>query len=196
MGRVDRIILVIKMIIALIIALIIMLWIFNGHNITPKLLISKIGMITFCSIIFILIWNYWLWKLPLINQFIAKMPNLNGVWKGEIINAKENKIQYACIKIKQTYFDIKINVEVDRANSYTIVGDLLKIGDEWKLIWTWEGIDKDNNFFGTTILNVNDFVLEGFYFTNYNNTYKVNENITYDCNCTAGYFKVKKIETC
>jgi len=93
-------------------------------------------------------------------------------------------------------FDIKVNVKVEKANSYTIIGDLLKIGDEWKLIWTWEGINKDNNFFGTTILNVNDFMLEGFYFTNYSNIYKINENITYTCNCTAGYFKVKKIETC
>lgn len=196
MGRVDRIILVIKMIVILIIISVVILWIFNGHNITPNLLISKIGIIIFISMVFTVIWNYWIWKWPIVNQFIVKMPNLNGVWKGEIINGKEIKIQNSCIKIKQTYFDIKINVEVEKANSYTIIGDLLKIGDEWRLIWTWEGINKDNSFFGTTILNVNDFVLEGFYFTNYNNTYKINDNITYNCNCTAGYFRAKKIEIC
>ena len=195
MGRMDRIIVVINLIVILNIFLVIIIWFFNDHNITPNFLISKIGFITFISIIFIVMWNYYLWKLPLINQFISKMPNLNGVWKGNIINSKEEKKQECCVIIKQTFFDIKIKVKVEKANSYTIVGDLLKIGDEWKLIWTWEGINKDNNFFGTTILNVNENLLEGFYFTNFSITY-IREDIKYNCNCTAGNFKVVKIDRC
>jgi len=192
MGRVDRVKLVMQIVVFFNVLFIIGLFFFE-KNPDVKIILSKIGVLNVLSLIVLLLWNKWIWKWKPINKLLIDMPILEGCWNGEIKNVMEgNNIQNCVINIEQTYFNIKIRVEVERANSYTIVGDLLKVGDEWKLIWTWEGLNKENNFYGTTIVNVKENILEGFYFTNFEFNINTNE-CQCTCKCTSGSFKAIKV---
>ena len=192
MGRVDRVKLVMQIVVFFNVLFIVGLFFFE-KNPDVKIILSKIGLLNILAFIILLVWNKWVWKWKPINKLLINMPILEGCWNGQIKNVmEENNIQDCVIKIEQTYFDIKIRVEVERANSYTIVGDLLKVGDEWKLIWTWEGLNKENSFYGTTIVNVKENILEGFYFTNFEFNIGTNE-CQCTCKCTSGSFKAIKV---
>jgi small nuclear ribonucleoprotein (snRNP)-like protein len=164
---------------------------YNFNNIIINIIV-KTGIIISLSLLLVWLINNLLWKCKFLNInscFFDKIPNLNGKWKGIIINTKDNEEQQANITIEQTYLNIFITTEVERGNSITYCGELIKVnGNNWKLIWTWHSnsIYDGKEFSGTDIVDViSDDKLEGIYFTNAN----VDER-----GCTSGIFKAKKLK--
>ncbi|RUM45992.1 MAG: hypothetical protein DSY46_01225, partial [Hydrogenimonas sp.] len=86
----------------------------------------------------------------------------------------------------QTYLSIHIETNVERGNSSTITGDLIKVNSKWKLFWTWEATFRGTQFYGTTIVYIreNSTEMDGLYFTN--------SDIT-NVKCTSGTFQAKKL---
>jgi hypothetical protein len=193
MGKEERIKKIVKYVVIFNIVVIVFLCIvfkyfnYDFNNIIVNI-IMKTGIIIVLSILFVRFINTKLWKCKFLNSWLfEKMPNLNGKWDGIIINTKDNKEQKANITIEQTYLSIFITTEVERGNSITYSGDLIKINsNNWKLIWTWHSNSTytGNGFYGTNIIDViSNEKLEGIYFTNANVDGR---------GCTSGIFKAEK----
>ncbi len=73
--------------------------------------------------VFYLIFDKWLWKLPLIP---VKVPNLNGEWKGTLDSnyneTNDNSLTRVTPKmeITQTWQDIEIRLKTDQSTSETV----------------------------------------------------------------------------
>ena len=63
------------------------------------------------------IFDKYLWKLPVINNYI-NYPNISGEWKGTINNPKYNPISTK-VEIKQTWTKIIMNLKTETAKSKT-----------------------------------------------------------------------------
>jgi len=157
------------------------------YNRVPSLedLSSKFGFVITFSSILVYLFDKYLWKcFPF--KLLAGLPQIEGEWIVEIKNLADGKLQKSKMRIEQTYFNVSIEVEAERGNSKTITGDLIKINSTWRLIWTWESINKGSPFYGTTILDIKEGekIMEGLYFTN--------SKLTGDL-CTTGEFVAKKL---
>jgi hypothetical protein len=160
---------------------------FKLHNRVPSLeeVSSKFGLVITLSSLLVYLFDKCLWKyFPF--KLLAGLPQIEGEWSVEIKNLADGKLQKSKMKIEQTYFNVSIEVEAERGNSKTITGDLIKINSTWRLIWTWESINKASPFYGTTILDIREGekIMEGLYFTN--------SKLTGDL-CTTGEFVAKKL---
>ena len=188
MGRVDKVKKILNFFIVpfnIILTVLGVSWI-TGFNIWVILKnLSIIGIITIISIRFFLFINKRLWKFKFFKILLDSPPNLNGKWEGEIINTKDNKSQKMEMFIDQTYLEVYVKVLVERGDSITWVGDIIKINNnDWELIWNWRSSNEKGEFSGTTILNIlNEEKMEGFYYTNSNIDGR---------GCTAGRFVAKK----
>ncbi len=99
----------------------------------------------------------WLWKLPLINQII-NVPNLNGVYKGQLKSSYDNFQQPKdfTLIIKQTFSEISIIFKTDTSESKSISAYLKKEMDKSLLVYDYHNeptkvsIDTLNEHKGTT----------------------------------------------
>ena len=157
----------------------------NGFNVWDTL--QKSSTIIVISIALVSLINKYLWKFKVFKILFDPPPNLNGKWKGIIINTKDKEKQEMQLSINQTYLEVYINVLGERGDSNTWVGDIIKINNnDWKLIWNWHSSNKAGEFSGTTVLNIlDDKTIKGFYYTNSNIDGR---------GCTVGEFEAKKIE--
>ena len=129
--------------------------------------------------------NYYLWKIPLINNIFGAIPNLNGKWNAIIVNTNDNKKQKSQLTIKQTWFTTQVITETKRGNSTTISSEIIQVNDSWKLYFTWTASFDGTVFNGTTIVDIVDNKLDGYYFTNSNLDGR---------KCTSGSFIAEKVK--
>ena len=181
----DRIIKVIKIIIFIDVAISVMYFFIKGFPKTPMELFSKVGILILFSTIIFIIFDKFLWKLGFKDFTFGGIPVIEGIWKGEIINEQDGIRQKANIRIRQTYLNVFIEVDVDRGDSTTLIGDLVQVNNKWQLIWNWDAKYEGSEFYGTTIVDLrnDNNVMQGLYFTNSNFT---------GLGCTYGTFKAKK----
>jgi len=182
----ERMLKVLKLIIFIDVAITVLYFLFYGFPKSPIELLSKIGILTVVSSLLFIGFNKFLWKYNFMGFTLGGIPIIEGEWNGRIINNQDEKIQEAIIRIKQTYLNVSIEVDVERGNSITLIGDLLPVNEKWQLIWNWNAKYKGSEFYGTNIVDLrkDNTVMEGLYFTNSNHTgYK----------CTAGTFEAEKI---
>jgi len=155
-----------------------------GYPQSPWELIKLNATLALFSIIIFMLINYYFWKKPIIDKLFGSIPNLNGKWNTEIVNTNDNEKQKVQLTIKQTWFTTQIITETKRGNSTTISSEIIQINDSWKLYFTWTASFDGTLFNGTTIVDIFDNKLDGYYFTNAN----------YDeRKCTSGSFKAKKL---
>ena len=129
--------------------------------------------------------NYKLWKIPHLNKLFGSIPNIEGEWEGFIVNTKDNTKQNTKLSIKQTWFSTQVITKAERGNSKTISSEIFNVNDSWELYFTWNASFNGVTFNGTTIVNILDNKLDGYYFT----------NADFDGRkCTSGMFEVIKIE--
>ncbi len=185
MGRVDRVKRIIKLIVLFDLIIIGIYISINGFSFEK--LLAKTGILITFSIGVIYFINKYLWKCKLIKFFLGSPPNIEGEWKGTIVNTKDGKKQNMEMSIEQTYLEVFITVNAERGRSTTYVGDIIKNNqNDWKLMWTWHANYKGKEFSGTTILDIiNEKKLKGLYFTNANVDGR---------GCTAGEFEAEKVK--
>ena len=155
-----------------------------GYPKSPWELLKLNATLASLSIGISILINYYLWKVPLINKFFGSIPNINGIWKAEIINTNDNKKQKSQLTIKQTWLTTQIITDTKRGNSTTISSELIQMNDSWKLYFIWNASFDGTLFNGTTIVDIVDNTLDGYYFTNANFDGR---------KCTSGSFKAKKL---
>jgi len=185
MGRVDRVKKIVRLVVFFDIAILAVYFWLNGFNFLEVL--TKTTIIIGVSIGIVYLINKFLWKFKFFNFVFDSPPDINGKWKGEIVNTKDNMSQKMEMEIKQTYLETYITVKAERGNSTTWVGDIVKVnGNDWKVMWTWHANYLGQEFSGTTILDIiSENTLEGYYYTNANVDGR---------GCTSGSFKAKKVE--
>ena len=157
---------------------------FKGCPQNPLNLISYNATLAFLSISISILINYYLWKIPFVNKLFGSIPDINGVWNAEIINTNDNKKQKSQLTIKQTWFTTQVITKTKRGNSTTISSEIIQVNDSWKLYFTWTASFDGTLFNGTTIVDIIDNKLDGYYFTNANFDGR---------KCTSGSFKAKKL---
>ena len=160
---------------------------FKGCPKNPFSLISYNATLASFSIGISLAINYYLWKISFINKLFGSIPNINGTWNAEIININDKKKQKSQLTIKQTWFTTQIITETKRGNSTTISSEIIQVNDNWKLYFTWSASFDGTIFNGTTIVDIIDDKLDGYYFTNANFDGR---------KCTSGSFKARKVIKC
>ena len=158
---------------------------FKGCPKNPLNLLSYNATLASLSIGISLAINYYLWKVSFINKLFGSIPNLNGKWNAEIVNTNDNKKQKSQLTIKQTWFTTQVITETKRGNSTTISSEIVQQNDSWKLSFTWTASFNGTVFNGTTIVDIVDNKLDGYYFTNANFDER---------KCTSGSFIAKKVE--
>jgi hypothetical protein len=146
---------------------------FKFNKIIDIISLGSISTVVFCLWYLI---EFHLWKVPVVRNIIDSKKNISGIYNGEIHNDKDENTHLAKITIKQTWSNIDIRVESDRANSTSILSDIRLNNNNssfYELIFTWKATAKLGNpnfkgmgsLTGTTILNIIGNKLEGTYFT-------------------------------
>ncbi len=84
------------------------------------------------------------------------------------------------IKIEQTLFKTKIKIATKESDSISLVSNIEKINDEWKLIYTYENtpniLDREHSdiHYGTCILSIEkNKIIGGYYNTDRNTSGKI-----------------------
>jgi hypothetical protein len=151
---------------------------------SPLELIKLNATLAFLSIGVVLSIKYYLWKIPYVNKIFGSIPNIEGVWNAEIVNTNDNKKQKSQLIIKQTWFTVQVISKTKRGNSTTISSEIIHNNDNYKLYFNWSASFNGVPFNGTTIVDIIDNELDGYYFSNSN----------FDgWKCTSGSFKAKKL---
>lgn len=125
-----------------------------------------------------------LWKFKCFQKWLVLIPNLNGVWKGEIHTDFINPFTYEEIKkidaeltIKQSLFHISCRMKTNNMTSHSVSANFLLDDDNQKcqLLYTYLSTPKQTVqyisriHFGTVLYDMNDHYevnkLEGNYWT-------------------------------
>lgn len=130
--------------------------------------------------IFFLLFNHFLWRLPLVNQLIG-IPDINGRFVGELtsshtINDEQNGTYSVAIEIKQTPVNISVNLYTERSCSYSLIADLcINPNGNYELIYIYQNktsamaLDADmRDHHGTALLEISldKKRISGNYFNN------------------------------
>jgi len=131
--------------------------------------------------------NNYLWRTKYIRGLFGSIPNINGEWKGIIVNKDDGKEQESKLIITQRWLNINVETKVERGDSSTISSEIINTNDTWKLYFVWEASFDGSSFDGSTIVHINndENFLDGRYYTNAKSTEK---------NCTVGSFKARKVK--
>ena len=184
MGRVERVKKIVRLVVVFNIFLLSIYFLMNNLNFW--LIATKTTIIVSISLGIVYLVNKFLWKYKFLSFLFDSPPNIEGEWRGIIVNTNDGKKQKMIMKIEQTYLEVFITVQAERGTSTTYAGDIVKFnGNNWKLMWTWHSSNKAGEFSGTTIVDIlNENELKGFYFTNSNVDGR---------GCTSGKFEAKKV---
>lgn len=118
------------------------------------------------AVAFSALFNYWIWKCPLLHSWLIPIPNLSGNWRCVIettFEGKNKKIK-ANVFIKQTFTSIHVIMETKESKSISKNG-LLEINKDIGqtiLTYVYENIpdvqirDKSQIHFGAVRLEVKD----------------------------------------
>ena len=125
---------------------------------------------------FSVLFNYWIWKLPLLHSWLIWTPNLNGKWDCSIettYDEKRKKVN-ATVTIKQTFTSIYVLMETKESKSTSKNGLLErdKGTEQVILTYVYENIpsvqirERSQIHFGAVRLVVKDKdTVEGEYWT-------------------------------
>jgi hypothetical protein len=95
------------------------------------LIIDSAGVLGIYTLLFTL-FNDCLWQLfPQGMLHVVDVPNLNGVWNGGLRSSFDNNVKAykVCVKVIQTFSEIKVFAYFEKSWSYSIVADFYKEAD-------------------------------------------------------------------
>lgn len=118
------------------------------------------------AVAFSALFNYWIWKCPLLHSWFVPIPNLSGNWKcviGTKYEGKDKKI-IAKVSIKQTFTSIHVIMETKESKSVSKNGliEINKAIGQTILTYVYENIpnvqirDRSQIHFGAVRLEVKD----------------------------------------
>ena len=117
------------------------------------------------------IYSKYIWKF---NPF-EKNPKVYGSYNVTFISTHDNKKRKMDIDIEQTLFKTKIKIITKESKSVSLVANIEKINDEWKLIYTYKNepniLERNHSdiHYGTCILSIeNNKIVRGYYYTDRN----------------------------
>ena len=117
------------------------------------------------------IYSKYIWK----HNPLEKTPRVFGDYNVTFISNYDRKKRKMKIKIDQTLFTTKIKIITKESSSVSLVANIEKINDEWKLIYTYENtpnmLDRDHSdiHYGTCVLSIeNNKIISGYYYTDIN----------------------------
>jgi hypothetical protein len=98
---------------------------FWGVSITSVTLLGVFGILYF-------LYSKWLWKAPIISR-LHRIPNLNGVWKGELTssfktNGEATKISIS-MEIIQDWDNMRVKCTFPKSSSHSIAAFVFSNGD-------------------------------------------------------------------
>lgn len=106
---------------------------------------------------------------------LEKTPKIFGNYYVTFLSNYDKKKRDMEIKIEQTLLKTKIKIITKESDSISLVSNVEKVNDEWKLIYTYmntPNISKRNNssiHLGTCILSIeNNKIISGYYYTERN----------------------------
>ena len=116
-------------------------------------------------------YSKYLWRF----NFLEKTPKVFGNYSVTFVSNHDNKKRDMEIKIEQTLFKAKIKIVTKESNSISLVSNIEKVNDEWKLIYTYmstPNVSKRNNnsiHYGTCVLSIEkNKIISGYYYTERN----------------------------
>ena len=160
-------------------------WLFSDKIFTLQFVIDCVGKSSTAISVVIGLFCYKLWKLPIFRNWLVLIPDLQGLWKGEIksdwINPTENvqKSPIPCdLLIYQSLFKTCCRIETKESVSMSAMTNFSIDSDSHtcKIIFTYQNDPKQTIqnrspiHFGTTVLDYtakeNKKTLSGYYWTN------------------------------
>lgn len=156
--------------------------IFTGIPITSvffkpfSLIVGVVGII-------LIIFDKWLWKLPLIHSLFVPFPNISGTWQGSIISSwtdpqtsKQIPPIDAYLVIYQTYSSLNLRIMTRESRSDLLSGNFIsnkgsphKIAGIYNNVPNIEVRERSPIHYGGLLLEIhNDQTLEGEYWTDRN----------------------------
>lgn len=113
----------------------------------------------------------YLWRY---NPF-EKIPKVFGKYDVTFVSNYDNKIRKMAISIDQNLFTTKIKIKTKESKSISLVANIEKINNEWKLIYTYENLpnilerNHSDIHYGTCVLSIeNNKITDGYYYTSRN----------------------------
>lgn len=127
-----------------------------------------IGETIFATFIIMGLYEKILWKYLTFDS----MPVLENHYNGKLISTYDMQEREIELEIKQTFLSVKVILKTNESKSKSINASILKIGDEWHLIYNYMNEpkvtvrDRSPIHYGTTTLCIeNPNHLEGEYYT-------------------------------
>lgn len=140
-------------------------------------LLSKVGAII--AVLYFL-FNKWFWKNKLMKK-LHKVPDLNGVWNGNFISSKKDKLGnnytgMCTMKIRQTWSRISIQCDFNKSTSYSRIATIVNDCDGIQLKFEYSNKPnktadenlKEHLGYNTLTYDEEREILVGEYYTNRN----------------------------
>jgi len=153
----------------------------GGHYLRPNALAiwgdvgKTVAIVTFCAVLF----EKWMWKLPISLKFLVRIPCLEGLWKGNIRYKMDGcdavYEKPVSVEIRQSLFNIMIETKTDESSSRSICASF-NIDDSSGLkllVYSYLNIpkqefrDSSHIHYGSTLFEVGktEKTMEGYYWT-------------------------------
>lgn len=125
----------------------------------------------------------WLWRLPILQGWLIKLPDLQGTWRGELKSDWKDPAtgqgvapKSVLLVIRQTYTSISCTLLTEESSSYSIAAEITPLGGDGELYLCYSYTnktkamvkDRSPDHDGATILKIiriPDRKLEGYYWT-------------------------------
>ena len=133
---------------------------------------DSIGYAITATLIEILVFKKWLWKIPILQK-ITKINNIQGIWTGKIVSNYDNKEHIIEeVIIKQSFNKYKIVLSTKESRSYSDINEIsINEFDRMELQYMYKNEapvnlrEKNPMHFGVANLEYKDNKLIGTYWT-------------------------------
>lgn len=88
--------------------------------------VGRLGIVSTVLISAIVVFNRWLWRIPLVVRVLRTGPVLRGTWKGESVSTYDNERRVVFLAVRQSFTEIEARLMTEESTSETTSSQLLR----------------------------------------------------------------------
>lgn len=88
--------------------------------------VGRLGIVSTVLIVAIVVFDRWLWRIPLVVRLLRTGPVLRGTWKGELLSTYDNQWRPVFLAVRQSFTEIEVRMMTEESTSETTSCQLLR----------------------------------------------------------------------
>lgn len=96
--------------------------------------VGRLGIVASVLIGLIVVFDRWLWRLPLVVRLFRTGPVLRGTWKGELLSTYDNTRRPVYLAVRQRFTEVEVRMMTEESTSETTSCQLLRKPEDLSIL--------------------------------------------------------------